>query len=377
KQHITLYDGKMPLEVYKKGILPARIELEMIRPWRQYLNEQFNNVLAITDYKGIMNWIKENIKVDKDGNYFNCPISPKGVFELRLADKRSRNIFFVAACRSVNIPAYLDNATGQIFVYDCDKWNIVSFETESKPQNTGTLVLNYTDNTEIMPQYWTHFTIAKFENGDFVTFDYENDPRVANFPITLDLEDGYYMLSTGNRYSDGETLSHLEFFNIKEGETVEKSIVLRPLKPRQDISYGKIADDTEINIDGNKVSVKDLAKEKPLVICFIDPNREPTKHTLKEFGYMKDTYEKWNGNILMVIPPENLTEPFSTSHWNLPKQTLTATDTDNVMNKILTDTKQQFRDNLPLIFIIDKDGNIVFRTEGYRIGTAELIYKSL
>ena len=82
-------------------------------------------------------------------------------------------------------------------------WQIVSFAEKQEPAKTGKLRLEYHGAAKLKPQYWSHFTIAKFENGDFVTFDYENDPRVASFPATLELEAGYYMLSTGNRYSDG------------------------------------------------------------------------------------------------------------------------------------------------------------------------------
>ena len=377
-QHIMEYDGKYPVEVFKKGILPARIEVEMIRPWRQFLSENLGKILGSNpSYSAILEWTKANIQTDAEGNYFNCPISPRGVFELRHADSRSRDIFFVAACRSLDIPAYLDNATRQIFVYDNNEWQIVAMEDAKPAAKTGKLVLKYNGTKELKPQYWTHYTIAKFEDGDFTTFDYEDDPRVAEFPVELELEEGYYMLSTGNRYSDGEVLSHLVFFNLKHGETTEHELTIKSLVPRQAETYGTIAEDTEIEIDGKMVNLKSMAKEKPLVLCFIDPNREPTKHTLKEFGAMRDTYENWGGNILMVVPQEKLTEPFSAAKWNLPKQTIIATDSNELMDKILRDTKQQYNDNPPLIFIIDSNGKITFRSDGYRIGTAELVYKSI
>jgi hypothetical protein len=377
-QHIMEYDGKYPVSVFQKGILPARIEVEMIRPWRQFLKDNLSEVLGTTpSYSAILEWTKANIQTDTEGNYFNCPISPRGVFELRHADNRSRDIFFVAACRSMNIPAYLDNATRQIFVYDNDKWQIVAMEDAKLVAKTGKLVLKYNGTNELKPQYWTHYTIAKFEDGDFTTFDYEDDPRVAQFPVELELEEGYYLLSTGNRYSDGEVLSHLEFFNIKQGETMEREVKIRPLVQREKEFYGFISSDSQIEVDGKTINLNDLTKEKPLVLCFIDPIREPTKHILKEFGAMRETYEKWGGNILMAVPAEKLTEPFSAEKWNLPKQTIVTTDTNGLMEKILTDTKQQFNDNLPLIFIVEANGKITFRSDGYRIGTAELIYKSM
>ena len=130
---------------------------------------------------------------------------------------------------------------------------------------------------------------------------------------------------------------------------------------------------SQIALKGHHLS----AKEKPLVLCFIDPNSEPTRHSLKELGAMKADFEKWGGNILMVIPKDKLTQPFDKKHWNLPENTMVTTDDNGLLAKILSDTKQYFRDNYPLIFIVDNRGQLTFKSEGYRIGTAELVFKSL
>lgn len=378
QHHLTYYDESIPKDVYIKGIMPARIGLEFIRPWRVYLSEQLHLIFGDhPEAAKVMDWIKENIEIDKDGNYYNCPISPRGVFELRHSDPNSRNIFFVAACRSLNIPVYLDNATNQLFTYENKQWNIVAFEAEKEKVETGKLVLNNKEK-DLKLEYWIHYTIAKFENGDFVTFDYENDPRVAKFPITLDLEPGYYMISTGNRYSDGTTLSKLDFFNIEKGQTVIKDVQLRKLEPRGDKNYGTIDLQTILKINNKDVKINALTKDKQLVLCFIEPQREPTKHTLKELGDYKEQYEKWGGNIFLVIPSDKNTAPFNPKTWNLPKNTLIMIDENSQwMKSILENTEQEFRDNYPLIFIVNKDGSLTFKTEGYRIGTGELIYKSL
>lgn len=381
QHHLTYYNYKTenyPLDVYIKGILPARIANEMIRPWRQYLNENLTPILGNNfTSQDIINWINQNIEINADGNYFNCPISPRGVFELKHSDKHSRNIFFVAACRSLNIPAYLDNATNQLFVYENNEWKIVAFEAEKQPEPTGTLVLTYNGTEDEKPQYWIHYTIAKFDNGDFTTFDYENDPRVANFPVTLTLEKGYYMLSTGNRYHDGTTLSKIEFFNIDAGQTVTKEIVLRQLTPRNEF-YGKIDLNYTLKINNKDVNINELVKNNDLILCFVDPTREPTKHLFKGINAFKPQFEKQDANFLFVIPSDKRTADFNAGKWNLPKNSKFIYDENSVwMNSILSSTNQEFRDNYPLVFIVNNNGELIFKTEGYRIGTGELIFKSL
>ena len=98
------------------------------------------------------------------------------------------------------------------------------------------------------------------------------------------------MLSTGNRYSDGTTMSRLEFFNIVPGKTVSKQVILRPLVPRDEF-YGNI-DLTAKPQKSDERSVADFIKKDKLVVCFIDPNREPTRHLFKDITAYKKEFEK-------------------------------------------------------------------------------------
>jgi hypothetical protein len=241
----------------------------------------------------------------------------------------------------------------------------------------GKLILSLPQNSKKL-EYWDHYTIAKFTDGDFVTltFDYENDPRVAHFPTTLELEPGYYMLSTGNRYSDGETLSQLEFFNINAGETVNKTITLRELTSRNK-TYGTI-DAGYVPVGGESLSLTEMMPNQEIILCFIDPTREPTRHLFKDIAALKNDFEKWGGNILFMIPSEKHTADFNPKRWNLPKNSIFEIDEETAfMNYLLTTTNQEFREEYPLVFIVNKEGQLVFKSEGYRIGTGELLLKSL
>jgi transglutaminase-like putative cysteine protease len=368
---------------YFKGILPARIANELIRPWRPFLAEKMGAVVAKTPtIETLRNWVINNITISNTDNYYNCPISPQGVFELRVCDPLSRDIFFVAACRSLNIPAYYDVATEKIYVFENGIWRDLSFDPSKiqKPTEKGTLVLSYEpakNEVKLNLTYWVHFTIAKFENGDFVTYDFENDPRMSQFPAKLQLDPGYYMLSTGNRYNDGVVLSRVEFFNISPGQTVKKQIVMRTLVPR-DKSYGKI--DIKQHLFGSLqgTSIEKKMNNKKMVLCFIDPTREPTRHLFKDMGSLKTPFESWGGSIIFVIPSTKNTGDFHFEKWNLPKQsTFIIDDQSKFMQKLLKETKQEFKEEYPLLFIINEQGDIILKSEGYRIGAGEMILKEV
>ena len=387
-RHITKYYPQYgyPYDVYLKGIISPRISNEGLSFWRGGIPipsiPVFENEENLTAHD-ILQWTQENITVDDAGNYFNCPISPEGVYQLRRADRHSRDIFFVACCRYYNIPAYLDNANGQIFVWEKGSWMPVSFsDNEEKKMDFGRITIDYQGNGDTKPGYWTHYTLARFEDGDFVTFDYEDDPRVAQFPFTLEVPAGYYMLSTGNRNSEGTVLSRLEFFNIPAGKDVKKTVILRDFKKEQS-NYGHIDSPVWLPISEDQITdFFEPSETKPSVVCFIDPTREPTKHLLKEMAQLKSEFESWGGTLVFVVPSDKLAPDFHFYELQLPKQSILVENMQVEGTEkpwfdcFIQATGQDFRNNLPTVFIVNADGTITFRSEGYSIGTGNLILQS-
>ena len=378
-------------DVYKKGILPARISNELVRDWRKPLLKAMADVVHGVDttypiwnrlqpeeykhdYEALKQWTIKNIAVDDTGNYYNCPISPMGVFRLRHADAHSRDIFFVAACRAFGIPAYLDNATNTIYVWDGTVWQPQSFSIESIksiPSTPATLTLTYHGKEPAKPIYYPHFTLQKLENGDFRTFDFEDDPRMASFPATITLEPGTYCLSTGNRYPDGTVRSRMEFFSVKAGEKVTKEIILLPLIPREEdlSSLPKLPDGFEI-MDG--VALADYAGSTGCILAFLGPHREPAKHLVKEMLEHSAAFRKWGGMTFVVT-----TDPANRELNRLPNTDVTgiAAGMQDPAEKVLAQTLKLDKYEYPLVALVDQRGRILFHSNGYSIGLAEQLLK--
>lgn len=376
--HPTIHPEYLSLfKVYSIGLMPARISNEMVHPWRQFLKEK---LAAIKDVNSLIAWTKENILVDDTGNYYNCPISPRGVYELRHSDAHSRDIFFVAACRSLGIPAYLDNATNTLYVYQGTadnqwkngKWESVSFEETVALQPSAKLTLTYKPTKELAkPVYWPHFTLAKFKNGDFVTFDFEDDSRMDKFPATIDLEPGYYCLTTGNRYPEGDVLARAEYFTVEEGQKITKEIILRPLVARTENIQATIDPDQEIIPD--MATLSDYAGETGMLFVFVGDYKEPSKHLIKEMQALREEYSKWGGMIYLVAPAS--AQPLS---WKLPNTDcvlLEGGTKDRFEKQIAESLKTDFHNDYPVVALVNKKGEILFSSHGYSIGLAEQILK--
>jgi hypothetical protein len=357
-------------EVFKKGIMPARISNELIRPWRRQLAGRLAN---IKDAEALRQWTLKNIAVDDTGNYYNCPISPVGVLQLRHSDPHSRDIFYVAACRDLNIPSYLDNATGDIYVWE-GKWRTVSFDNKPKAQPTATLTLTYKGKEPAIPIYWSHFSLAKYKDGDFQSFDFEGDPRMSHFPAKLALEPGYYCLTTGNRYPEGDVLSRVEYFEVKDGQHLTKEIILRPLTPKEQSQvFGKISPKLEVVED--MATLADYAGEKGMMMLFLGDYREPSKHLVKELMEHRKELAKWGGMVYLVAPANA-----KAVSWNLPNTDCilgNGRSKDHIETALLQALKINFKNDYPLVAVVNKKGEIVFHNEGYSIGLAEQLLKAV
>jgi transglutaminase-like putative cysteine protease len=357
--HWTTGEG----EVYNKGLLPARISNEMVRPYRQELGEVFKGKTAFQ----IRLWMNYNIVVDDTSNYYNCPISPVGVYKIRHADAHSRDIFFVAACRAAGVPAYLDNATNTIYCWDGERWVVEDFREikDLKDLKPAQLTLTYRGKEPAKPVYWPHFTLAKMENGDLRTFDFEDDPRMASFPATIELEPGIYCLSTGNRYPDGAVRSRMEFFKIKSDEKVTKEIIILPLLTRTD-ELGILDKNLEL-FDG--IELWDYAGNSGMLYVNLGNYSEPSKHLIVELKGLQKEVKAWGGMTFMV-GPKNI---------NMPSWGLANTDfafQKGLLEQRICEASKFDKVEYPLVALIDKDGHILYHSTGYKIGVIEQVLKA-
>jgi transglutaminase-like putative cysteine protease len=351
-------------DVYKRGIMPARISNEMVRPYREELS-CFKGMTA----EEIRQWTLDSIIVDDSSNYYNCPISPVGVYKLRRADSHSRDIFFVAACRAADIPAYLDNATNILYTWNGKGWQTTSLSStprESSTSSKSILTLTYHGKEPAKPVYWPHFTLAKLENGDLRTFDFEDDPRMASFPATIELEPGTYCLSTGNRYPDGAVRSRMEFFEVKAGEKVTKEIIILPLLARTD-ELGIVNPHLEL-FDG--IELWDYAGESGMLYVNLGNYSEPSKHLVVELKQLQKEMRAWGGMTFMVGPTS-----IGMPSWNLVNTDF-AYQKGLLEQRIMEATKCGSDIQYPLVALIDKDGHIRYHSTGYKIGVIEQVLKA-
>ncbi|MBQ9474507.1 MAG: transglutaminase domain-containing protein [Bacteroidales bacterium] len=355
----------IPYKEYAKGIMPARVSNEMVRPYRKELSK-----FKVIEIDQLIDWTLINIAVDDTGNYYNCPISPVGVYRLRHADAHSRDIFFVAACRIAGIPAWLDNATNIIYVYSEGQWRIVQLSGNSTQENaaaTATLTLTYSGTQPEKPLYWPHFSLSVVEDGSLRSFDFEDDPRMISFPATLELPAGTYCLSTGNRYPDGSVRSRLQFFTLAEGSSQTLPIVILPLIQKVE-AIGKVDPATPLFDD---VTLYDYAGPSTMLYINLGPYGEPSRHLSVDLRADTARLRQWGGMILMTAPAEA-----GVLSWRLPNTD--SSPTPPKLEQLILKASNNGRSpaplqatDYPIVALLHRNGDILYLSKGYKIGSLQ------
>ena len=372
-QQFTVADYAAP--VYEKGLMPARISNELVRAWRQPLADGLKKE-GVSNLQELKDWLAKNVAVDDTGNYYNCPISPMGVFELRHSDAHSRDIFFVAACRSLGIPAYIDNATGEIFTSDGKAWSVTAdFKQDNNPvEPTATLKVSYSEGSGVKPEYWKHYTIQRYEAGDFVTLDYEDDERVATFPYAINLAPGYYCLSTGNRDEKGSVRSRLCFFELKAGESRSVEVLLRSLD-EMSCDQEIITIDNKFEVIAGMATIEDYGGDKGFIFISLGDYREPSKHLVKELIEQRDKLARWGGMVYMLVP-----EGVPAMSWDIPGADISVwrKAKEDPLERMLVESLNIGEPVVyPIVTFIRPDGRITYHSTGYKIGSVEQLLRQI
>lgn len=365
-------------EIFEKYVLSPRISYEILTPYKKYLREHavidFNKE-AISDPVAVFNYVNEHIIIEKTANYSRTPLSPAGVFELKHSDTHSRDIFFTALCRSLGIPAMIDPATSVVKYHNGVGWQEVFFEkklVENSPK--GALFLSYLSaDTSFRPQYYTHFTLARYNAGVFRSLDFEYSSAFDNFPAEISLDTGHYMIVSGVRKNDGSVLAQLHYFTIQQNITTNFTMGFRDA-PETPVIFGKIANNAGFLPDGQDslVYFNELIKEQGAIIAWISPEHEPTRHTLTDITHLKENFEKWGGTMVFLYSDEK--KRLSEKEMKLlPAGIISGMDIENVLAKINPGGSSEIE--FPVFIALNKKGEIIYFSTGYQIGRGEQMIK--
>lgn len=373
-------------EAFNKYVLNPRITNELLTPYKKAIQDYFgDNFIQRTreDISVLLNWMTDSIQIVEDENTARNPMFPVGVMKLKVADKTSRDIFLVAALRSFGIPSRLEEARRIPQILKDDMWIDLSFESlseEQKPKGEVTITWEPSFKGQPTPQYYLQFTIAKFNGSTFKTLDYEFSDLFDTYPAKLSLDKGKYMIVTGLRESDGTVWVKRVCFEVQKEKKVTVPIQFATPKVSSDSKNVQVDLRYKLNgfSSGKETKLVDFDKGNGVVVIWIDPDKEPTKHLVNDLIRLKEAFEAWDGQIVMAIEPEKLTSGFKLNNENrLPSNITFYRDLNDVKSQFLKSSGCTRFMEYPMSFVITHKGELVYTSSGYKIGSGDEILSKL
>lgn len=326
-------------------------------------------------------WCRENVRTDDTWNPLHLCMSPASVWKLRLADAKSRNIFFVAAARSMGIVARIDEVTGKTQYQDGEgRWHDVAWTDKPAAEHTatGTLQSDYTEAAhQDNPKYYSHFTLSRIADGRPQLLNYDERSSWAELlkPGTT-LDAGDYLMVSGTRMADGSVLARLSFFPVKAGETVNEPLILRESTDGVQVIGNFNSENRYYDLQTKtEKSLLSTTGRGYYVVGLVRPNHEPTNHVLRDLAPVAKELEQWGRSIVLLFASQEEAERFHAADFQLPKNVVWGVDESGAIARELTANFKLPNADRPVMVVADTFNRVVFLTQGYTIGWGEQLMK--
>lgn len=381
--HIATPETRKYEKLYVDYILNPRIENENLTPYKEYFRSMIPESERAAYSSNPDKWvelIKSRIKIQPNDNPKQLRMSPRSVWESGTADPLSAAICFVAGARSCGIPARIDAVTGKPqYALETSEWVDVKLDNAALPSVSPTGNIRASEillSTVKEPKYYNHYSISKIDDGFPRQLEYDEGTTLEDFLNNHStLEEGQYMLVTGQRLANGGVLAQTEFFTVKHGETTEIPFVFRhddnAVQVIGSLNSENIYHDLETKADKSILSTTGRGY---YVIGLIQPNHEPTSHALNDISALKSDFEKWGKKIVLLFKDENEASRFNKSTFkNLPENVIFGIDKDSVVASELAASLNLTEVEKPLFVIADTFNRVVYMNSGYTIGLGEAL----
>lgn len=374
--------GKYDREDILRYVISQRVANEMLSCYR----DEIPALLGETVCKEIKinpdvltQWCLYNLKMVDDINMTRVEISPVSVLKYMVTDRKSRDILFVAAMRSLGIPSRINPVTGDLEYIAEGRWNVVNFgSAESYTPQNHILSAGYkARKSNSNPQYSYHYSIASVkDDGDRQTVstllfpDGEGGSWKNILKDGTPLEKGYYMITSGTRLADGTVLAHSSFVNLDKDR--RSQLVMRDGGENLEV-IGTFNSESRFRLadSGEETSVLLQTGRGYFVVALLGAGEEPTNHAIKDIALVKDQLEEWGRGIIFLFEDEADYARFRKDKFgDLPSNVIFGIDEGAVIRNAVKDSFK-YRGTSPIILVADTFNRVVFFTGGYSVGTGD------
>lgn len=361
------------LNDWNQYVLCPRVHFEMLSPYRQYFHQHWSHAEQQSfraDPNLLVQVLKQEITVNDDVDRYAGMATPAHAHQLGVTDALSRDIVFVAAARSIGIPARLE-PLNQIPQYQIEgTWHTVHWdEAKYTPSITGKVTfVPASDSSEVVAEYQHNFTIAILEKGVYRTLDIPyGEKNVYDQPY--EVLAGDYRVTTGTRLEDGSVLGTFTYFSVKEDQEIAVELIFRTEQQQIPILSDHLPQHLLDSIQIQGLQQKATTTEG-YILAWLEPEREPTKHLLRELAELRTEFEMWEGHLMLLITDEE--EQAAVTLDPLPGGVQIQIDPrQQLLAQWLKALHQESADQLPVVIVLDQQHQVRYFLQGYKLGTGK------
>ena len=196
---------------------------------------------------------------------------------------------------------------------------------------------------------------------------------------------------TARRHSVGQVQS----FRVSCNELTEVDLLVRPdkeLDQEQASQLGSIPQGIVVTaLDGSTSRLDDFVARAGAVLAWIEPDREPSKHLIRELGELREEFARTGAGIYLFVGEEHSTVSLGGNGYReLPKSAQLSLDRNGECLKAvkaglaekagfaekagLSGPAQQ---SLPFVLVVGPDRVIRYVSAGYRLGVGMDVLRKL
>ncbi|MDE6331780.1 MAG: transglutaminase-like domain-containing protein, partial [Muribaculaceae bacterium] len=366
--------GNSDSQLFTPYILNPRVDYEKLTPYRAYLQDSLAR-FGFESPEQLATWVSANIALDSVWNPLGLRMSPQAVYEQRLADSRSRSIFFVAAARSLGFPARIDPVTGKTqYVSAGGDWSDVDFAATAiaAASPTGVVDIVYEKSGRIVqPAYYSHFTLSRIENGQPKVLEFGDFTPLCEVAPDglLTLDAGDYVLTSGQRLANGGVLARSHFFSLAPSDTLKLDMAIRQDTTAVQVIGSFNSENLYHDIDRNAdKSLLSTTGRGYYVLGLINPNHEPSAHALNDIAARRADFESAGHKLMLLFPDAEAAGRHDASKYpQMPSNAVFGHDIDGRIRSELVQALNLPDSQLPVFIIADTFNRVVFVSQGYAI----------
>ena len=293
-------DQALDRETWERYVLCPRIGLEHLSAWRpafpEALPEELAHLIA-DDPAAAWAWLCERMSFSPAEHLAKLVGTPAGALACGQASEVTLRTLFVAACRSLGVPARLAPADGRAEVLADGYWSCV--EGGAAGERTWPLCVSAPDGTPLV--YGTDWGLARLgramQVGGQELWGFHQLDLWGCDPTALEVPAGTYRLTTTTRLPNGNQQA-AELVFAADGPTEVRA---RRRAPRPEDMLQRIPLPDAAPLLGGRGGLALLA--------FLEPAEEPTEHLLNELADAAEAVAAAGLSLTLVTREDAASDP--------------------------------------------------------------------